>query len=94
MALMKMSTGFAALVEDLPLACPGDYRTALSWKGVFVYSQGGDILQPCPFFGGQHDLELGSIVGTCRTSLSWFVLALAVLCGCVALFLQIAANRE
>lgn len=97
MALMKMSTWIrGARLKTLPLAiAPVIIGTALSWKGVFVYSQGGDILhEPCPFFGGQHDLKetkLGSMVGTCQTSLSWFVLV-AVLCGCVALFLQIAAN--
>lgn len=97
MALMKMSTWIrGARLKTLPLAiAPVIIGTTLSWKGVFVYSQGGDILhEPCPFFGGQHDLretKLGSMVGTCQTSLSWFVLV-AVLCGCVALFLQIAAN--
>ena len=97
MALMTMSTWIrGARLKTLPLAiAPVIIGTALSWKGVFVYSQGGDILhEPCPFFGGQHDLretKLGSMVGTCQTSLSWFVLV-AVLCGCVALFLQIAAN--
>lgn len=97
MALMKMSTWIrGARLKTLTLAiAPVIIGTALSWKGVFVYSQGGDILhEPCPFFGGQHDLKetkLGSMVGTCQTSLSWFVLV-AVLCGCVALFLQIAAN--
>lgn len=97
MALMKMSTWIrGARLKTLPLAiAPVIIGTALSWKGVFVYSQGGDILhEPCPFFGGQHDLKetkLGSMVGTCQTSLLWFVLV-AVLCGCVALFLQIAAN--
>lgn len=97
MALMKMSTWIrGARLKTLPLAiAPVIIGTALSWKGVFVYSQGGDILhEPCLFFGGQHDLKetkLGSMVGTCQTSLSWFVLV-AVLCGCVALFLQIAAN--
>nr|WP_270560335.1 1,4-dihydroxy-2-naphthoate octaprenyltransferase [Bifidobacterium dentium] len=97
MALMKMSTWIrGARLKTLPLAiAPVIIGTALSWKGVFFYSQGGDILhEPCPFFGGQHDLretKLGSMVGTCQTSLPWFVLV-AVLCGCVALFLQIAAN--
>ena len=97
MAGMTMSTWIrGARLKTLPLAiAPVIIGTALSWKGVFVYSQGGDILhEPCPFFGGQHDLretKLGSMVGTCQTSLSWFVLV-AVLCGCVALFLQIAAN--
>ena len=68
---------------------------ALSWRGVFLYSQGGDIWhEPCPFFGGQHDLselKFGSLVGECQRSAGWFILV-AVLCGCVALFLQVAAN--
>ncbi|WP_137652702.1 1,4-dihydroxy-2-naphthoate octaprenyltransferase [Bifidobacterium moukalabense] len=97
MAGMTMSTWIrGARLKTLPLAvAPVIIGTALSWKGVFVYSQGGDVLhEPCPFFGGQRDLgetKLGSLVGACHHSVSWFILV-AVLCGCVALFLQIAAN--
>ena len=83
-------------LKTLPLAiAPVVIGAALSWQGAFVYSQGGDMLhEPCPFFGGQHDLgerKLGLLVGTCQRSVGWFVLV-AMLCGCVALFLQIAAN--
>ena len=97
MAFMQLSTWIrGARLKTLPLAiAPVIIGAALSWWGTFMYSQGGDIRHdPCPFFGGQHDLgewKLGSLVGTCQRSMGWFVLV-AVLCGCVALFLQIAAN--
>lgn len=85
-----------ARLKTLPLAvAPVAIGTALSWRGVFLYSQGGDIWhEPCPFFGGQHDLselKFGSLVGECQRSVGWFILV-TLLCGCVALFLQIAAN--
>lgn len=94
---MRISTWVrGARLKTLPLAiAPVIIGASLSWRGMFVYSQGGDLLhEPCPFFGGQHDLgemRLGSLVGVCQRSVGWFVLV-AVLCGCVALFLQIAAN--
>ena len=97
MAFMQVSTWIrGARLKTLPLAiAPVIIGAALSWQGTFVYSQDGDIRHdPCPFFGGQHDLgewKLGSLVGVCQRSVGWFVLV-AVLCGCVALFLQIAAN--
>ena len=85
-----------ARLKTLPLAiAPVIIGTALSWKSVFVYSQDGGIPhESCPFFGSQHDLgemKYGSLAGACQTSPAWFVLV-AVLCGCVALFLQVAAN--
>ncbi len=85
-----------ARLKTLPLAiAPVIIGAALSWKGVFVCSQDGDMPhESCPFFGSQHDLgemEYGSLAGACQTSPTWFVLV-AVLCGCVALFLQVAAN--
>lgn len=94
---MEISTWIrGARLKTLPLAiAPVVIGAALSWRGVFLYSQGGDIWhEPCPFFGGQHDLgkmKLGSLVGECQRSAGWFILV-AVLCGCVALFLQVAAN--
>ena len=97
MAFMQVSTWIrGARLKTLPLAiAPVVIGAALSWQGAFVYSQGGDLLhEPCPIFGGQHDLgewKLGSLVGACQRSAGWFVVV-AVLCGCVALFLQIAAN--
>ncbi|MBU9111713.1 1,4-dihydroxy-2-naphthoate octaprenyltransferase [Bifidobacterium ruminantium] len=97
MRFMRISTWVrGARLKTLPLAiAPVIIGASLSWRGMFVYSQGGDLLhEPCPFFGGQHDLgemRLGSLVGVCQRSVGWFVLV-AVLCGCVALFLQIAAN--
>ena len=97
MAFMQVSTWIrGARLKTLPLAiAPVIIGAALSWQGMFLYSRGGDMLhEPCPFFGGQHDLgewKLGSMVGACQRSVGWFVLV-AVLCGCVALFLQIAAN--
>ena len=36
-------------------------------------------------------MKFGSLVGECQRSAGWFILV-AVLCGCVALFLQVAAN--
>lgn len=97
MAFMQLSTWIrGARLRTLPLAiAPVIIGAALSWQTVFLYSQGGDVLHdPCPFFGGQHDLgkmRFGSLIGECQRSAGWFVLV-AVLCGCVALFLQIAAN--
>lgn len=94
---MEISTWIrGARLKTLPLAiAPVVIGAALSWRGVFLYSQGGDIWhEPCPFFGGQHDLselKFGSLVGECQRSAGWFILV-AVLCGCVALFLQVAAN--
>ena len=93
---MKMSIWIrGARLKTLPLAiAPVVIGAALSWRGVF-YSQDGVMLrESCPFFGSQHDLgemQHGSLVGACQTSPAWFVLV-AVLCGCVALFLQVAAN--
>ena len=97
MAFMQVSTWICgARLKTLPLAiAPVVIGAALSWQGAFVYSQGGDMLhEPCPFFDGQHDLgemRFGSLVGECQRSAGWFILV-SVLCGCVALFLQIAAN--
>lgn len=97
MTSMKMSIWIhGARLKTLPLAiAPVIIGAALSWKDVFVYSRGGDVLRAsCPFFGGQYDLgetKRGSLVGACQISPAWFVLV-AVLCGCVALFLQIAVN--
>ncbi|NMM96685.1 1,4-dihydroxy-2-naphthoate octaprenyltransferase [Bifidobacterium sp. DSM 109960] len=97
MAFMQLSTWIrGARLKTLPLAiAPVIIGAALSWQGAFVYSQGGDLLhEPCPFFGGQHDLgewKLGSLVGVCQRSVGWFAVV-TVLCGCVALFLQIAVN--
>lgn len=97
MAFMQLSTWIrGARLKTLPLAiAPVIIGAALSWQTVFLYSQGGDVLHdPCPFFGGQHDLgkmRFGSLIGECQRFAGWFVLV-AVLCGCVALFLQIAAN--
>lgn len=97
MTSMKMSIWIhGARLKTLPLAiAPVIIGAALSWKDVFVYSRGGDVLRAsCPFFGGQYDLgetKRSSLVGACQISPAWFVLV-AVLCGCVALFLQIAAN--
>lgn len=97
MRFMEISTWIrGARLKTLPLAiAPVVIGAALSWRGVFLYSQGGDIWhEPCPFFGGQHDLgkmKFGSLVGECQRSAGWFILV-AVLCGCVALFLQVAAN--
>ena len=94
---MEISTWIrGARLKTLPLAiAPVVIGATLSWRGVFLYSQGGDIWhEPCPFFGGQHDLselKFGSLVGECQRSAGWFILV-AVLCGCVALFLQVAAN--
>ena len=94
---MEISTWIrGARLKTLPLAiAPVVIGAALSWRGVFLYSQGGDIWhEPCPFFGGRHDLselKFGSLVGECQRSAGWFILV-AVLCGCVALFLQVAAN--
>ena len=94
---MEISTWIrGARLKTLPLAiAPVVIGAALSWRGVFLYSQGGDIWhEPCPFFGGQHDLselKFGSLVGECQRSAGWFILV-AVLCGCVALFLQVAVN--
>ena len=94
---MEISTWIrGARLKTLPLAiAPVVIGAALSWRGVFLYSQGGDIWhEPCPFFGGQHDLselKFGSLVGECQRSAGWFILV-AVLCDCVALFLQVAAN--
>ena len=97
MALMHISTWIrGARPKTLPLSvAPVIIGASLSWPGVSGYSRGGDAWHdPCPFFGGQHDLgemRFGSLAGECQRSAGWFVLV-AVLCGCVALFLQIAAN--
>lgn len=82
--------------QTLPLSMvPVCIGSALSWPGVFAYSQGGDAAhEMCPLFGGQHDFGsrlAGTLVGTCVTSLGWYV-AVTALCLGVALFLQIAAN--
>ena len=97
MALMHISTWIrGARPKTLPLSvAPVIIGASLSWPGVSGYSRGGDAWHdPCPFFGGQHGLggmRFGSLAGECQRSAGWFVLV-AVLCGCVALFLQIAAN--
>lgn len=86
---MKMMTWFrGARPETLPLSlAPVCIGAALSWPGVFKYSQGRNS---CPMFGGQRSFGSES-VGICATSVGWYV-AVTLLCAGVALFVQIATN--
>ena len=94
---MEISTWIrGARLKTLPLAiAPVVIGDALSWRGVILYSQGGDIWhEPCPFFGGQHDLSeliFGLPVVEWQRSAGWFILA-AVLFGCVVLVLQVGGT--